>query len=59
MKKLKNPQEAIYQFIVSYYEENSIPPTVREICTAVGLNSTSTVHAHLAKLEQNGRIRRQ
>lgn len=58
MKKLKNSQEAIYQYIVSYYEENSIPPTVREICAAVGLNSTSTVHAHLAKLEQSGRIRR-
>lgn len=58
MKKLDNPHAAIYEFIVSYYEENSIPPTVREICTAVGLSSTSTVHAHLNKLEQNGLIYR-
>ncbi len=58
MKKLNNPQMAIYDFIVSYYEKNSFPPTVREICTAVGLASTSTVHAHLAKLEQKGLIQR-
>jgi repressor LexA len=58
MKKLNNPQKAIYDFIVSYYEKNSFPPTVREICTAVGLASTSTVHAHLAKLEQKGLIQR-
>lgn len=58
MKKLANPQGAIYDFIVAYYEKNSIPPTVREICAAVGLKSTSTVHSHLAKLEQNGLIYR-
>ncbi len=58
MKKLRNPQKAIYDFIVSYYEKNSFPPTVREICTAVGLASTSTVHAHLTKLEQQGLIQR-
>lgn len=58
MKKLSNPQKAIYDFIVSYYEKNSFPPTVREICSAVGLASTSTVHAHLTKLEQNGLIQR-
>lgn len=56
MKKLGNPQKAIYDFIVSYYEQHSFPPTVREICSAVGLSSTSTVHAHLAKLEQKGLI---
>ncbi|MDR1619098.1 MAG: transcriptional repressor LexA [Clostridiales bacterium] len=58
MKKLINSQQAIYEYIVDYYQKNSIPPTVREICAAVGLNSTSTVHAHLAKLEENGLIQR-
>jgi len=58
MKKLSNPQKAIYDFIVAYYEQHSFPPTVREICTAVGLASTSTVHAHLTKLEQKGLILR-
>lgn len=58
MKKLSNPQKAIYDFIVSFYEKNSFPPTVREICSAVGLASTSTVHAHITKLEQKGLIQR-
>lgn len=58
MKKLANPQQSIYEFIVSYYEEHAYPPTVREICKAVGLNSTATVHTHLNKLEQRGLIRR-
>jgi len=58
MKKLANSQQAIYEFIVSYYEEHAYPPTVREICRAVGLSSTSTVHTHLNKLEQRGLIRR-
>ncbi len=56
MKKLKNSQQVIYEFIISFYEEHSYPPTVREICKAVGLSSTSTVHAHLTKLEQRGLI---
>jgi len=58
MKKLANSQQAIYEFIVSYYEEHAYPPTVREICRAVGLSSTSTVHTHLNKLEQRGLIKR-
>lgn len=58
MKKLENPQMAIYEYIVSYIEKNSFPPTVREIGAAVGLKSTSTVHAHLTKLEQRGLIQR-
>ena len=46
-----------------YYMKNQIlnkgyPPSVREICEAVGLKSTSSVHAHLATLEKNGYIRR-
>ncbi|MDL2258356.1 transcriptional repressor LexA [Eubacteriales bacterium OttesenSCG-928-K08] len=58
MKKLNNPPQEIYDFIVSFIEDNSIPPTVREICAAVGLASTSTVHAHLKTLEKRGMIQR-
>ena len=58
MKKLNNPQQAIYEFIVDYCAAHTYPPTVREICSAVGLSSTSTVHTHLNKLEQKGLIRR-
>jgi len=58
MKKLSNPQEQIYDYIVTHCQEHTYPPTVREICSAVGLSSTSTVHMHLNKLEQSGLIRR-
>jgi len=54
MKKLNNPQQAIYDFIYSYYKENGYPPAVREICQAVGLRSPSTVHTHLKNMEQKG-----
>lgn len=58
MKKLSNPQMAVYDFIVTYTQDHSFPPTVREICAAVGLASTSTVHTHLRKLEERGLIKR-
>ena len=55
----KNPltqkQEAVYNFLVKKMK-NGIPPTVREICTATGIKSTSTVHAKLNALEEEGYI---
>ena len=51
-------QEKIYNFLKSYTESKGYPPSVREICDAVGLKSTSTVHGHLKKLEANGLIKR-
>jgi len=50
-------QEAIYNFLVKKMQ-NGIPPTVREICTATGIKSTSTVHAILNVLEEQGYILR-
>ena len=58
MKKLDNPQQKIYEYILSYSQENAYPPSVREICDAVGLKSPATVHTHLRNLEQAGLIRR-
>lgn len=58
MKKLANPREEIYQYIVAYAQTHTFPPSVREICEAVGLTSTATVHVHLKKLEQEGLISR-
>ena len=58
MKKLQNPQQEIYRFILSYSKEHSYPPSVREICDAVGLTSTATVHVHLKNLERKGLILR-
>ena len=50
-------QEAVYNFLVKKMQ-NGIPPTVREICNATGIKSTSTVHAILGVLEEQGYILR-
>jgi repressor LexA len=51
-------QREIYDFIVAYARKHGYPPTVREIGAQVGLASPSTVHVHLAKLEQGGYLKR-
>ena len=51
-------QQQILDYIKGEYLRKGYPPSVREICTAVGLKSTSSVHAHLASLEKKGFIRR-
>ena len=51
-------QKLILDYLKSEIRRNGYPPTVREICDAVGLSSTSTVHAHLETLEKKGFIRR-
>jgi repressor LexA len=58
MGDLSDRQRAILDFISRHCDRNGYPPTVREIGLAVGLASPSTVHAHLAKLEAAGHIRR-
>jgi repressor LexA len=57
-KELTDRQRQILQYIVQHTEAHGYPPTVREIGEAVGLSSSSTVHAHLKGLEQAGLIRR-
>jgi repressor LexA len=51
-------QQLILDFLKAEIRQNGIPPTVREICDAVGLSSTSTVHAHMETLERKGYISR-
>ena len=58
MRASHENQQKILDFIKSEIEEKGYPPSVREICAAVGLRSTSTVHAHLNHLESQGLIRR-
>ena len=55
---LTNKQLMILEFIKEQLLSKGYPPSVREICQAVGLKSTSTVHSHLNKLEKLGYIRR-
>lgn len=57
MKKLSNSQQKILTYLRERAQDG-VPPSVREICCATGLKSTSTVHAHLKALEQNGYISR-
>ncbi|MCR5178775.1 MAG: transcriptional repressor LexA [Lachnospiraceae bacterium] len=57
-RSLTNKQQEILEYIKQEILEHGYPPTVREICDKVKLKSTSSVHAHLEKLEKNGYIRR-
>jgi repressor LexA len=55
---LTKRQKEIFDFVRRYLNKHGYPPTVREIGKAVGLHSSSTVHAHLANLEKIGLLRR-
>jgi repressor LexA len=55
---LTKRQKEIFDFIRRYAAKTGYPPTVREIGKAVGLHSSSTVHAHLSNLEKIGLLRR-
>jgi repressor LexA len=58
MADLTKRQQEIFDFIKRYSAKYGYPPTVRDIGKAVGLTSSSTVHAHLANLEKLGLLRR-
>lgn len=58
MTEVKDKQLEIYEFLKLYTENKGYPPSVREICEAVNLKSTSTVHGHLKRLEKKGLIKR-
>ena len=56
--KITAKQEEILEYIKNQILKKGYPPAVREICEAVHLKSTSSVHSHLETLEKNGYIRR-
>lgn len=56
--ELTEKQRMILEYIKTEILKRGYPPSVREICTAVHLKSTSSVHAHLSALEEKGFIRR-
>jgi repressor LexA len=55
---LTKRQQEIFDFIKRYSAKHGYPPTVRDIGKAIGLTSSSTVHAHLSNLEKVGLLRR-
>ncbi len=56
--KISAKQKEILEYIKAQILERGFPPAVRDICEAVHLKSTSSVHSHLETLEKNGYIRR-
>lgn len=56
--RISRKQKEILEYIKGRILEKGYPPSVREICAAVNLRSTSSVHSHLETLEKNGYIRR-
>lgn len=58
IKESSDKQSQIYNFLLEFTKAKGYPPSVREICQAVNLKSTSTVHGHLKRLEKKGLIYR-
>lgn len=56
MSELSSKDYEILNFIEDQLNKKGFPPSVREICEAVGLSSTATIHARLKKLEKHGKI---
>ncbi|GAE89956.1 transcriptional repressor LexA [Acetivibrio straminisolvens] len=56
--KINEKQQKILDFLNEQIEKNGYPPSVREICNAVGFKSTSTVHSYLEKLRKEGLIKK-
>ncbi|MBR6740314.1 MAG: transcriptional repressor LexA [Clostridia bacterium] len=56
MEELTGRKKEIYDFIVQTLNTNSVPPSIREICAAVGLKSPSSVHLYLSELKNEGYI---
>ena len=56
MARTSDKQQRILEYLNEFIEENGYPPTVREICAAVGLKSTATVSYHLTELKRLGKI---
>lgn len=58
MQELKGKIKEVYDFIVKTIDDYGVPPSIREICKGVRLQSTSSVHSYLTKLQDLGYIRK-
>ncbi|MCL2617238.1 MAG: helix-turn-helix domain-containing protein [Defluviitaleaceae bacterium] len=57
-EQLTPKQQAIYEYLLFESKKNGYPPSIKDICAALGLKSTATVHSYLAVLEKKGYIRK-
>ena len=55
---LTKKQQMVYEYLLSESKKNGYPPSIKDICGALGLKSTATVHNHLTILESKGYIRK-
>ena len=55
---LTKKQQMVYEYLLSESKKNGYPPSIKDICGALGLKSTATVHNHLTVLEGKGYIRK-
>jgi repressor LexA len=58
MQELNSKEMAVYQFLQKYISERGYPPTVRDICAALNIKSTSTVHKMIGILQDKGYIKK-
>ncbi|MGI6037938.1 MAG: transcriptional repressor LexA [Limnochordia bacterium] len=58
-QKLTERERQVLDYLKSFIEQRGYPPSVREICEALGIKSTSTAHSYLRRLEKKGYIRRE
>ncbi len=59
MEQLKAKERLVYDYICTTINEKGYPPTVRDICAALGIRSTSSVHIYLERLEHKGYLKRE
>jgi repressor LexA len=59
MKDLTRSEKRVYDYLIEYINENGYSPSVRDIATALGFASSSTVHLYLSRLEEKGFIERE
>jgi len=55
---LTKKQQLVYEYLLNESKKRGYPPSIKEICAALGLKSTATVHNHLTTLEKKGYIRK-
>lgn len=51
-----SPKYKVLRAIIDFEDAEGYPPSVRELCTMTGIKSTSTIHSHIAKLQEEGYI---